>query len=210
MVRPVRADSSRRLLVFGVVLPLIQSDTVGCDTSSSRANDSCVVADSSSQRFSLSMVPRIGDSYKSAIGRPYVAARHNQAVRRTSQRTVWDRVREAMLDKRMKPTQAAAAALVGIKQPSIQDWKQPNGYPTMERAVDLARKLDVNVEWLLTERGPKRPIPQDATAQRLWDIWPRLDDVTKGELVGMALGRLQRPSAEPEEIYQPDRQSLTP
>lgn len=62
----------------------------------------------------------------------------------------------------------------------------------MDNAVELARVLNVNVEWLLTERGPKRPIPQDATAQRLWDIWPELDEGDKRELIGMALGTLRR------------------
>lgn len=96
-----------------------------------------------------------------------------------------------MRDKGLKPTQTAAAKLIGVTQPSVNDWNEIGGYPTMANAVELARKLNVCVDWLLTERGPKRPIPEDTAAQRLWDMWPQLDDVTKGELIGIALGRLQ-------------------
>lgn len=105
-----------------------------------------------------------------------------------------------MIDARMKPTQAAAAALVGIKQPSVQEWKQPGGFPTMDRAVVLATKLNVNVEWLLTERGPKRPAPPDSYAQQLWSMWTDLNEGDKRELVVRAEGWLQRRStAAPED-----------
>lgn len=97
----------------------------------------------------------------------------------------------------MKPTQTAAAALVHIKQPSVAEWKEIDGYPTMANAVELARKLNVCVEWLLLERGPKRPTPTDPLAQRLWGMWPQLDDGTRHELVGLASGRLRPPGDEP-------------
>lgn len=96
-----------------------------------------------------------------------------------------------MRDKGLKPTQTAAAKLIGVSQPSVNDWNEIDGYPTMANAIELGRKLNVCVEWLFTERGPKRPIPADAAAQRLWDVWTQLDDVTKGELIGIALGRLR-------------------
>lgn len=91
----------------------------------------------------------------------------------------------------MKPTQTGAAKLINISQPSVAEWKELDGYPTMSNAVELARKLNVNVEWLLLERGAKRPIPMDALAQRLWDMWGNLDEGTKHELVGLATGRLR-------------------
>lgn len=91
----------------------------------------------------------------------------------------------------MKPTQTGAGKLIGVSQPAVNDWTLGK-YPTMENALALAAKLNVCVEWLLTERGPKKPLPQDATAQRLWELWPQLDDVTKGELIGMASGMLRR------------------
>jgi len=97
-----------------------------------------------------------------------------------------------MIDARMKPTQTAAADLIGVKQPSVQEWKKPGGYPTMENAVALAHKLDVNVEWLITERGPKRLAPSDLYAQKLWSMWKDLNEGDKRELVVRAEGFLQR------------------
>jgi transcriptional regulator with XRE-family HTH domain len=110
-------------------------------------------------------------------------------------------VKEALEDRRLPATQVFVAKRLGVKQPSISEWNSEGGFPTIDRAVELANWLGVTVEWLLTERGPKRPLPQDATAQRLWDIWPELDDVTKGELVGTALGRLRRPQDDTPEKY---------
>jgi hypothetical protein len=110
-----------------------------------------------------------------------------------SHRTFWDRVAEAMRDLGMSPTQTAAAKLIGIKQPSVSDWTKPGGYPTMENGVRLAGKLGVCVEWLFTENGPKRPPPRDMAAERLWDLWGRLDDSTRGEMVGLAVGRVGPP-----------------
>jgi hypothetical protein len=114
-----------------------------------------------------------------------------------------------MRDAGMKPTQTGAGKLIGITQPSVNEWVG-GAKPSMENAIDLATKLNVCVEWLLTERGPKRPVPQDATAQGLWDLWPRLDDVTKGLLLGTAQGRLQQPSDEDEDTGESTRQSLSP
>jgi transcriptional regulator with XRE-family HTH domain len=116
-------------------------------------------------------------------------------VERKPKRSFWDRVCEAMQDAGMKPTQTGAAKLINISQPSVAEWKELDGYPTMANAVELARKLNVNVEWLLLERGAKRPIPTDALAQRLWDMWGNLDEGTKHELVGLATGRLRRSEA---------------
>ena len=77
-------------------------------------------------------------------------------------RAFWLRVQEAMRDQGKKPTQAAVAKLVGIKQPSVNKWAK-GGLPTMETVVDLAERLNVSVEWLLTERGPKRPLDAESS-----------------------------------------------
>lgn len=107
-------------------------------------------------------------------------------------RTFWARTKEALEEAHLPATQVYVAKRLGVRQPSVSEWNVEGGYPTLENAISLAKLLNVNVEWLLTERGPKRPLPQDATAQRLWDIWTQIDDVTKGELLGIASGRLRR------------------
>lgn len=112
-------------------------------------------------------------------------------------RTVWERIEEALRERlpRVPVTQAHVAGVLKIKPPSVNEWKKPGGFPTIENSITLAKYLNVNVEWLLTERGPKRPLPQDALAQKLWEFWPSLDDATKVDLIGIAgsaYGRLQR------------------
>jgi transcriptional regulator with XRE-family HTH domain len=107
-------------------------------------------------------------------------------------RTVWARVKEGLKEARLPDTQVYIAERLHISQGSVTLWNKSGNFPTLENAISMAKLLNVNVEWLLTERGPKRPLPQDATAQRLWDIWPQLDDVTKGEIFGIASGRLRR------------------
>lgn len=112
---------------------------------------------------------------------------------RHTKRSFWERVQEALVDAGLPNTQAAAGRLIGISQPSVHEWSKIDGYPTIANARTLALKLGVCVEWLYTERGPKRPPPVDATAQRLWEIWPRLDDVSKGEILGRAIERAEPP-----------------
>lgn len=138
------------------------------------------------------MQPNIGDSNIGARGYPYRTLRHTFRVAKYATRTVWARVKEALGEAQLPATQAYIAKRLGMSQPSVSEWNLEGGFPTIENTISLAKLLNVNVEWLLTERGPKRPLPQDATAQRLWEMWTQLDDVTKGELVGIASGRLQR------------------
>lgn len=76
-------------------------------------------------------------------------------------RTFWLRVQEAMRDKGLDPTQKAAGELIGISQPSVHKWTK-GGQPKMEHAVALAAKLNVCVEWLYSERGPKRPMDEES------------------------------------------------
>lgn len=55
-----------------------------------------------------------------------------------------------------KVPQRAVAALIGVSQPSAHKWEH-GGDIEMANAIDLALKLDVCVEWLLTGRGDKFP-----------------------------------------------------
>ncbi len=44
-----------------------------------------------------------------------------------------------------------------VSQKGARKWLEGEGFPGMENAVILAKKVDISVEWLLTGRGPKRP-----------------------------------------------------
>lgn len=92
-------------------------------------------------------------------------------------RSFYDRSIEALQEKfpRDKPTQVKLAALAGVRQPTVNDWKE--GVPAIDTGVRLAEALGVCVEWLYTERGPKRP-PKAATDTLgpLSPIWSQLTD----------------------------------
>jgi hypothetical protein len=139
--------------------------------------------------LSRSIPPNIGDSYVVSIGRTYINRVHTRRVSRGTQRTVWARLKEALADKKLPPTQTHAASILGIKQSSVAEWNRLGIYPKMEHAVELARRLGICVEWLLTGRGPKHPPPAgDSFADQLWAVWPDLSDDAKRDILGHARG----------------------
>ena len=152
---------------------------------------------SSNQSLRAFTPASIGDSDSLSIGNTYSGLSDTPEVFRRPERTFWDRVSEAMSDNGMKPSQTAVADMIGIKQPSVSEWTKTGGYPTMENGVKLAKRLGVSVEWLYTGAGPKRPPPTDEAAERLWALWGRIDDFTKGEIVGKAVERATPPGQAP-------------
>jgi len=127
----------------------------------------------------------IGIAYNNAIGHSYLDFSH--AAHMAKERSFLDRGMEALREKfpRDKPTQGKLAALAGVKQPSVNDWK--DGAPAIDTGVRLALALDVCVEWLYTERGPKRPVkakPDDLGP--LSPIWGTLDTKQKERLARLA------------------------
>jgi hypothetical protein len=125
----------------------------------------------------------IGTAYRRAIG-PFDSGFQHAFGMPRQVRSVYDRAMEALAERypRDKPTQAKLAAIAGVKQPSVNDWK--DGYPTMDTAARLALALGVCVEWLLTERGPKRP--PDADNPTLALLLSQLDDRQKARLAKLA------------------------
>ena len=67
-----------------------------------------------------------------------------------------------MKDRGLDPTQKAAGELIGIRQPSVHKWTK-GGQPSMEHVTALAAKLNVCVEWLYLERGPKHPLDAESS-----------------------------------------------
>jgi hypothetical protein len=125
----------------------------------------------------------IGVAYSDAIGHTNSGFQH--AFHMAKQlRSVYERAMEALTERfpREKPTQGKLAQVAGIKQPSVNDWK--DGYPAMETAVRTATALGVCVEWLLTERGPKHP-PQSSDPT-LAMLLSQLDDRQKTRLAKLA------------------------
>lgn len=128
------------------------------------------------------MAAILADSYALSRAFGYPGVRHASRVVRA--RNFYDRVRERMREmaplmwRDRLPTQAAVAALIGIRQPSVHKWAQGK-LPEMKHAVAVAQVLGVCLEWLLTERGPKYPPAPDDAAQELLAIWGAHPDIQR-------------------------------
>lgn len=183
--KPVRSANRRRFFGEGKQAPCSHSQTVGCVTPISSAKADCESLEASSHFFSGSMLgPSIGTSYVNAIGRTYVSFGQTADM---EDNPFWGRVLEALKDRGITSGQQTKVAdLIKIKQPSVAEWVT-GSIPSMKNANKLAVKLGVNVEWMLTGRGEKRPgRPSDPIAEELWQIWPKLDDVAKRQIIGYA------------------------
>lgn len=159
--------------------------------------------------MSLLTPPNIGHSDIESIGRTYVSLLHDPFMRQKDQRTVWERVKEALREAGLPPTQVHAAKLIGGEQGSISDWNKPNRGPTIENTRIIALATNTCVEWLLTGEGPKHPgPPMEPAATALWSLWARLPEITKGEILGIAKSNVLKfpPKDNPGELYRfPDR-----
>ena len=51
--------------------------------------------------------------------------------------------------------QTPLAKWLGFSQPTVNDWLNGKGLPSMDTAIKLADKFECSVEWLLTGRGSK-------------------------------------------------------
>lgn len=129
-------------------------------------------------RFSH-MTECIGIGYTFAIGASKFRGFYHLPMR-TPKRSFLDRALEALQERypRDRPTQVRLAALAGVKQPSVVDWRK--GVPAMDTGIRLAQALGVCVEWLYTERGPKRP--NEPQAGSISSIWPELADDQREQL----------------------------
>lgn len=72
--------------------------------------------------------------------------------------------------------QQAVGDLFGVSQKGARKWLEAEGFPTLEKAVEIARRLDVSIEWLLTGRGEKRIMHQQGNTQAaaVLEMWHSL------------------------------------
>ena len=73
------------------------------------------------------------------------------------------RFREACEDAKVLVTQESLGKVFGVS--GTMAWYYLNGekLPSMDKAIQMAGKLGVCVEWLLTGKGPKHPVGDEAS-----------------------------------------------
>lgn len=134
----------------------------------------------------------IGESYSMSIGQSYSADVHHSAMRRTPKlppETFLDRAMAAAKEKfGPRFTQTQMAKLVGISQPSVNEWRTGSASP--EVAVEIAVKTGCCVNWLYTGLPPRHPwdkeVDGDPRVMELLRLWNQLNDEGKSRLLGAA------------------------
>lgn len=66
-----------------------------------------------------------------------------------------------------KARQTTVATLFEVSQKGARKWLEGEGYPTLEKAKEIATWGNVQVEWLLTGRGGKQLTAADPAANAL-------------------------------------------
>lgn len=106
---------------------------------------------------------------------------------KSTQRSFLDRALEALAERhpRQRATQTRLAEIAGVSQPAAHEWGLPDRAPEHGTVLKLARELNVCVEWLYTERGPKRP-PPPPEAESFLAGYSQLDEDTQKQIANYA------------------------
>ena len=100
-----------------------------------------------------------------------------------------ERLNELCNDMKVPPKgknrQAALAKIFTVSQKGARKWLEAEGWPTVERGVQIAKWGKCSFEWLMTGRGPKRPdqIYWDRHAAKMLAIMEKIPEYLKGTAI---------------------------
>ena len=99
----------------------------------------------------------ITNSYCASITHSYRIAGHHGYMKYPEFAT---RLHEACEDAKVPITQESLGKFFGVS--GTMAWYYLNGekLPSMDKAIKMASKLGISVEWLLTGKGQKYPVPE--------------------------------------------------
>lgn len=74
--------------------------------------------------------------------------------------------------------------MFGVDYTAARKWLTGEGFPTLEKSIEIAKILNVGLEWLLTGRGDKR-VMDDMSTQlaRLLDLWWQMSEGSQNQLL---------------------------
>lgn len=79
--------------------------------------------------------------------------------------------------------QVYVSRIFEVDQKGARKWLEGEGFPKMQRCIEISKKLSVSVEWLLTGRGNKRMVdPADIQLATLLNLYYQLPAELKTEL----------------------------
>jgi transcriptional regulator with XRE-family HTH domain len=79
--------------------------------------------------------------------------------------------------------QVDVGKLFHLGQSAITKWKTGKDLPSLPRSIEIAKRYGVNVEWLMTGRGPMRPgDAKDQTLGEVMELWDKLSEASRLEV----------------------------
>lgn len=106
---------------------------------------------------------------------------------RHQQQTFWDRLEEASGDVGLPFGLSDIGREVDVWPSAVQKWRDGTALPAKKNLIALAQTRGVNVEWLLTGRGPKlSEDAMDAATREMLSIWTKLDKPAQERLLAAA------------------------
>lgn len=103
------------------------------------------------------------------------------------QPTFWDRLEESSQDIGLPCGLSDIGRELDVWPSAVQKWRDGATLPAQKNLIALAQNRGVNVEWLLTGRGPKlSENAMDAATRELLAIWTKLDKDAQERLLQAA------------------------
>jgi transcriptional regulator with XRE-family HTH domain len=107
------------------------------------------------------------------------------------------RLHEVCTDKGLpneRGRQSALAAQFNVSPNAARKWLLGNGLPELEVAIRLAKWGQVNLEWLLTGRGPKRGAIVETKSLVLGEAIEELPEADRQQALDFVRYKLERSS----------------
>lgn len=102
--------------------------------------------------------------------------------------------------------QKIAGKLFGVGQSAVRKWLEGEGLPKYERSIEMAKKLKVSLEWLMSGRGDKRMITESSVEMaHLLDIWNKMPEPVRDQYLRLGEALLNHPGTAPPPIISPER-----
>lgn len=105
--------------------------------------------------------------------------------------------RKALDYARINGTHKEAGKELGVSAVMIHNYKAGKKMPSIEKAVEIATRCGVCVDWLLTGRGPKTPgVIRDDKLSEVIIVWEQLSEDTRNAITAIVAANAPAPEAE--------------
>lgn len=99
----------------------------------------------------------------------------------------WKRLSESRQAAGLSNDQEAIAKELDVWQSAVTKWKTGKGLPTLSKAIEIANKAGVCVDWLLTGRGQRNVgNTDDPRLAKLLSFWNQLPVEIAEEVLSFA------------------------